>query len=109
MVYKSLPLHGLGIWAPFKIDALGLVTLLGQEQVNGKLGRLVREGYLDFMPLLGAAVVAGDLFRDRQAGFNLYNVTSGITTPETAGWFTRWLKAQGFDTDKRDVVWEIQD
>ena len=89
MVYKSLPLQGLSRWAPFKIDALGLVTLLGQEEVNAKLGRLVREGYLDFMPLLGAFVIAGDLFRDRQAGFNLYNITSGITTPEMAGWFTR--------------------
>jgi hypothetical protein len=106
---KRLPLDGLSTWAPFKIDALGLVTLLGQEQVNAKLGRLVREGYLDFMPLLGAMVVAGDLFRDRQAGFSLYNITSGITTPEMAGWFTRWLTAQGFDKDKRDVVWEIQD
>lgn len=108
MVYKSLPLYGLSRWAPFKIDALGLVTLLGQEEVNVKLGRLVREGYLDFMPLLGAFVIAGDLFRDRQAGFNLYNITSGITTPEMAGWFTRWLKAQEFDKDKKDVVWEIE-
>jgi hypothetical protein len=109
MVYRSLPLHHLSTWAPFKIDALGLVTLLGQEQVNAKLGRLVREGYLDFMPLLGAFVIAGDLFRERQAGFNLYNITSGITTPEMSGWFTRWLKAQGFDKDKRDVEWVIED
>jgi hypothetical protein len=109
MVYRSLPLNHLSTWAPFKIDALGLVTLLGQEQVNAKLGRLVREGYLDFMPLLGAFVIAGDLFRDRQAGFNIYNITSGITTPELTGWLTRWLKAQDFDKNKMDVQWIVEE
>lgn len=109
MVYRDLPLHHLSTWAPFKVDALGLVTLLGQEQVDAKVGRLVREGYLDFLPLLGAFIIAGDLFRDRQAGFNLYNITSGITTPEMAGWFTRWLKAQEFHKSKMDVHWEIED
>ena len=107
--YGNLPLSYLNDWAPFKIDALGLVTLLGQEQVSAKLGRLVREGYLDFMPLLGGFVVAGDLFRDRQAGFNIYNITSGITTPEMSGWFTRWLKAQEFDKQKIDVEWIVED
>ena len=107
--YQDLPLYQLNKWAPFKIDALGLVTLFGQEQVGAKLGRLVREGYLDFMPLLGAFVIAGDLFRDRQAGFNMYNITSGITTPEMAGWLTRWLKAQEFDKFKMDVDWIVEE
>jgi hypothetical protein len=106
--YRHLPLYNLKTWAPFKIDALGLVTLLGQEQVNAKIGRLVREGYLDFMPLLGAFVIAGNLFSDRQAGFSIYNITSGIVTPELAGWFTRWLKAQDFDKNKMDIKWIVE-
>lgn len=38
---------------PFKIDALGLVTLLGAPEVNRHIGKLVRSRYLEYLPLLG--------------------------------------------------------
>jgi len=107
----EMPLHGIKTWSPFKIDALGtwpanenrkvanlvlsgLVTLLGAEEVNLSIGTLQRRRYTEYLPLLAAFVVAGDRFRDEQAGYALYNITDGIYTTELKGWFTRWLALQ---------------
>jgi hypothetical protein len=95
-------------WAPFKIDALGLVTLLGAEQVNASVGRLVRSVYFEYFPLLGAFVIAGNTFRSKEAGFNLYNITQGIHTTDMAAWLTRWMQSQDFEANRSVVRWTYQ-
>jgi hypothetical protein len=102
------PWRSLLKWDPFKIDALGLVTLLGAEEVNASVGRLVRSVYFEYLPLLGAFVIAGNAFRNKEAGFNLYNITQGIHTTDMAAWLTRWMKSQDFEQNRSLVRWTIQ-
>ncbi|KAJ9615094.1 hypothetical protein H2200_001168 [Cladophialophora chaetospira] len=101
------PWHVLHHWSPFNIDALGLVTLLGAEEINAAVGRLVRSAYLEFLPLLGAYVIAGDRFTEKAAGWNLYNISQGIHTTDLAAWLTRWMLSQDFETTRNFVVWTV--
>ncbi|KIW83949.1 hypothetical protein Z517_03195 [Fonsecaea pedrosoi CBS 271.37] len=94
-------------WSPFHIDALGLVTLLGAEEVNAAVGRLVSSAYLEYLPLLGAYVIAGNRFTEKAAGFNLYNISQGIHTTDLAAWLTRWMLSQQFETTRNFVVWTV--
>ncbi|GIK05564.1 hypothetical protein Aspvir_009677 [Aspergillus viridinutans] len=105
MIY---PWKVLSSWAPFKIDALGLVTLLGADEVNTSVGRLAPSYWMEFMPLLAGFVFAGDRFRSKQASFTLYNVSSGIVTGNIASWFTRWMQTQDFERSRSLVYWEVQ-
>lgn len=91
----------------FKIDALGLVTLLGGPEVNNYVGKLVRSRYLEFLPLLAAYTIASDEFTAKQPWFQLYNLEAKIYTPDIAGWFARWLTAQDFRTTSSYVQWEV--
>lgn len=103
-----MPLLGyLKDFAPFKLDALGIVTLLGAEQVNNHVGKLVRSRWLEYLPLLGAYVIASDAFTEKQPGFQLYNFSDNIYTPDLAGWFTRWLTEQDFQTSGTCMEWKI--
>ncbi|KAF2814165.1 uncharacterized protein BDZ99DRAFT_554506 [Mytilinidion resinicola] len=86
-----LPLRGLAKWAPFKIDALGLVTLLGVREVDQAIGKLTYHRYLEFLPLLGAHVVAGNAYLKPIRGFELYNLTDEIKATDASGWFARWI------------------
>jgi hypothetical protein len=86
-----------------RVDALGLVTILGSEEVDRSIGRLVPSGPLGFLPLLGAFVISGNRFTDRKSGFTVYNISSGVETTEIAAWFSRWLKAQEF-SQAGDIV-----
>lgn len=97
----------LSAWAPFKIDALGLLTLLGADEVNISVGRLAHSCWLEYMPLLAGYVFAADRFRAKQPGFTLYNVTSGIVTGNLAAWFTRWMQVQNFHVSRSVVYWEV--
>ena len=91
----SLPLSSLTQWnPPFRLDALGLVTMLGADEVNAAVGRLVRSRYTEYLPILGAFVMASDQFTRSLPGFALYNIDDGITTTDLAGWFARYLQAQ---------------
>ncbi|KAL5334165.1 hypothetical protein BJX70DRAFT_378999 [Aspergillus crustosus] len=101
MVYPWDFLHE---WQPFKIDALGLVTLLGAQDVDNAIGRLVPSQWLEYMPLLAGYVIASDQFRQKKPAFNWYNISSGIHTTDISGWFSRWLMAQDF-ADTRSIVW----
>jgi hypothetical protein len=107
------PWHAkLASWAEgtgLHIDALGLVTLLGAEEMDRSIGRLVPSLYLDFLPLLGAFVVAGNRFTEKKSGFTLYNVSEGIMTTELAGWFSRWLQGQELHRVRSVVKWEVDD
>ncbi|KAJ6102899.1 hypothetical protein N7486_005326 [Penicillium sp. IBT 16267x] len=91
------------------IDALGLVTLIGADEMDRSIGRLMPSVYFDYLPLLGAFIVAGDQFRDRKLGYTLYNISAGIVTTELSGWFTRWLRAQEFHKIRSKVTWEVVD
>ena len=100
----------LNSWAEgtrLKIDALGLVTMLGAAEMDESIGRLVASPWLQFLPLLGAFVVAGDQFTERRPGGTLYSISAGMTTTETAGWFSRWVKTQGFETVRTRIRWEV--
>ncbi|RSM09134.1 hypothetical protein CEP52_004253 [Fusarium oligoseptatum] len=91
-----------------EFDALGLVTFLGAEEVNASIGRLVQSSWVEFLPLLGAFVIASDRFTGKQPGFKMHNLTAGIVTTELAGWFSRWMKAQDFEQTRSIVTWEVQ-
>lgn len=90
----DLPLHAIGSWQAFRIDALGLVTMLGTDQLNRSVGRLVRNPYFEYLPLLSAFTVSSNQITEPVPGFSLYNVSSAITTNELSGWFSRWLLSQ---------------
>ncbi|RBR03241.1 uncharacterized protein FIESC28_11795 [Fusarium coffeatum] len=81
-------------WAPFEIDALGLVTMLGAEEMNLVIGQLTQNTYTEWLPLLGAYIIANDHITEPMPGFTLYNITDGIVATDLAGWFTRWLVCQ---------------
>ena len=81
-------------WAPFKIDALGLVTLLGAGPVDQAVGRLSRNRFVDHLPFLALNVVAGDDINQAQPGYAVYNFTDAVVTSQLAPWFTRWLASQ---------------
>ncbi|CAG7919583.1 unnamed protein product [Penicillium olsonii] len=94
-------------WQPFRVDALGLITLLGAEEINNWVGRLVPSRWMEYMPLLAMYVIAGDRFRARSASYSLYNISSGIFTTECAPWFTRWIHCQNFKRNRMIVSWEV--
>jgi hypothetical protein len=100
----------LSSWAQgtgLRIDALGLVTLLGAEEMDRSIGRLVPSLFFEYLPLLGAFVVAGNRFTEKKSGFTLYNVSAGIMTTELAGWFSRWLQTQDFKQVRSIVTWQV--
>lgn len=91
-------LEQLREWAPFKIDALGLVTMLGATEVDLTVGRLVYNRYTEYVPILAGFIIAGDSITKPIPGFVLYNVTDGILATDVTGWFARWLSCQ-------DLTW----
>ena len=78
-------------WAPFKIDALGLVTILGATEVDISVGRLVHNCIAEWLPLLGAYTVASGQISKPIPGFYLYNISDGIMATDLSSWLTRWL------------------
>jgi hypothetical protein len=107
--YAELPLHGLKVWSdkvPFKMDALGLVTLLGADQVSTAIGSLQRRRYTGALPLLAAFVLVGHRFTSIEPGFTLYNVTESITSTNMSGWFTRWLMCQRINSATTVFEWK---
>ena len=102
----TMPLEHLRDWKPFQIDALGLVTLLGADEVNQSVGTLHHRRYTEYLPLLAAFVIAGDRFVAEQPGFVLYNLTDGITSTELQGWLTRWLMSQQVNNATTVLEWK---
>ncbi|KAL2865282.1 uncharacterized protein BJX67DRAFT_359133 [Aspergillus lucknowensis] len=103
------PWKALSTWSPFEIDALGLVTLLGANEVDVSVGRLAPSYWLEYMPLLAGFVFAGDRFRTKQSAFMLYNISSGIVTGNLTAWFTRWMQVQEFHVSRSLVYWEVDE
>jgi hypothetical protein len=109
--FTELPLHDLKAWSdklPFKMDALGLVTLLGADQVSTAIGSLQRRRYTGALPLLAAFVLAGDRFTSVQPGFTLYNVTDCFVYTSMSGWFTRWLMCQNVNNSTTVFEWRLR-
>ena len=105
---RATPLQDIKSWSEhskFSIDALGLVTLLGVEEVNQSVGHLQRRRYTEYLPLLAAFVIAGNRFTAEQPGFVIYNLTDGITSTELKGWFTRWLMSQNVNNATTVLTW----
>lgn len=105
MVPWSESLNSWGRGTGLKIDVLGLVTLLGAEEMDRSIGRLVPSIYFNYLPLLGAFMIAGNRFTTKKSGFVLYNISAGLMTTELAGWFSRWLRTQDFKQDRSIVTW----
>ncbi|KAL6242378.1 hypothetical protein RBB50_010517 [Rhinocladiella similis] len=101
------PWEAVHNWSPFQIDALGLVTLLGADEVNGAVGRLVKSAYLEYLPILGAFVIAGNQITNKAAGWNLYNISQGIHTTDLSAWLTRWMLSEDFETTRSFVIWKV--
>jgi hypothetical protein len=78
-------------WAPFRIDALGLVTILGAAEVDTCIGRLVHDCLTEWLPLLGAYTIASGQMSKPIPGFVLYNITDGVMATDLSCWLTRWL------------------
>lgn len=92
--HTSMALENLKDWTPFSIDALGLVTILGADEVDRAVGRLTRSFLTDWVPLLGAYTISSDRVTEAIPGFTLYNITDGISSTDISGWFGRWLLCQ---------------
>jgi len=107
--HVTMPLENVRDWKPFQIDALGLVTLLGADEVNQSVGTLQHRRFTEYLPLLAAFVIAGDRFVTEQPGFVLYNLTDGITSTELKGWFTRWLMSQRVNNATTVLTWRTND
>jgi len=107
--HVTMPLENVRDWKPFQIDALGLVTLLGADEVNQSVGTLQHRRFTEYLPLLAAFVIAGDRFVTEQPGFVLYNLTAGITSTELKGWFTRWLMSQRVNNATTVLTWHKND
>ncbi|KAK4494143.1 hypothetical protein PRZ48_014441 [Zasmidium cellare] len=88
---SDFPISRFLTWAPFRLDALGLITLLGADEVARAIGSLTRNALTDYLPLFGAFKVASNQIASVEPGFALYNLTDGIWVTELAPWFTRWL------------------
>ena len=103
-----LPLQSLRGWKPFRLDALGLLTLLGAEEVNRSIGRLVPSRWLEYMPLLDAFVVAGDRISDDiGTGLRMYNITQGFEHTSFSLWFERLIMSQDFRDYSSFIRWSI--
>ena len=93
----------LASWAPFKIDALGLITILGTTELDMTVGSLVRNRLTDFLPLLAAFLIAGNNILSPIPGFAVYNITDGILATDVSGWLARWLLCQDFTWNSTEL------
>lgn len=112
LIPRTLPLENVKEWSQnvnFEIDALGLVTLLGADEVNLAVGTLQRRRYTEYLPLLAAFVISGNRFTAEQPGFILYNLSDGITSTELKGWFTRWLMSQKINNATTVFEWRASE
>ncbi|KAK8096061.1 hypothetical protein PG999_014083 [Apiospora kogelbergensis] len=84
-------LAAISEWAPFQLDALGLVTIFGAKEMNTSIGNLVHSWATEWLPILGSYAVANNELTTPEQGFVLYNITDGVMATDVAAWFTRWL------------------
>ena len=92
------PLFHLLNWQPFRIDALGLITLLGASELDIAIGQLFFPSTTEFAPLLAPFIISNNSFTKPIPGVTLYNITDGIVATDVSGWVVRWLMS-------RDLGW----
>lgn len=95
-------------WGPFRIDALGLVTMIGAEEVDGAIGRLIINPWTEYLPLLGSFIVAGNRFVQPVSGMTLHNITDGIRATDVSGWLSRWLNFREPNWNNTIFIWGSQ-
>lgn len=95
-------------WAPFRVDALGIITILGAEEVDVAVGRLIANALVEYLPLLGAFAVAGNRFVRPLPGFTLYSISDGIMATDVAGWLSRWLSMQKLRWNTTTLIWAVR-
>lgn len=98
----------LASWAPFKIDALGLITILGTTELDLTVGSLVRNRLTEYLPLLAAFLIAGNNIVSPIPGFAVYNITDGMLATDVSGWLARWLLCQDFTWNSTELRIELQ-
>lgn len=81
-------------WAPFKLDALGIIALLAADSLRQSISRLVPNGIAEYLPLLAAQIIADNTITNGVPGFALYNITDGVFATDLSAWWTRWLTCQ---------------
>ena len=81
-------------WAPFHIDALGIITIIGTAELDRRLGRLVRYRYVEYLPLLAPQIIASNSICQPIPVFHLYNISDHVVATDLAAWFCRWLQCQ---------------
>lgn len=105
---RQYPMHSpLGYtarWSPFRLDALGLLTMLGGPEMSLAVGNLTFNRITEFLPILGAYTVPSNDFTEPLSGFTLYNVTDSIMSSSLSGWFSRWLLAQKASENNTKIV-----
>lgn len=100
------PLKNTAQWSPFRLDALGLLTMLGGPEMSHAVGRLTFNRFTEYLPLLGAYTIPSNDFTRPLCGFTLYNITDAIVSTSFSGWFSRWLLAQ--DASAKTVfIWSV--
>lgn len=101
------PLRYLARWTPFRLDALGLLTMLGGPEMSQAIGHLGFNIFTEFLPTLGAYTVPSNDFVQPLSGFTLYNITDSISSTTFAGWFSRWLLAQNASENTSVFTWNV--
>lgn len=92
-----MPVLNAKDWTPFKLDALGIVTLLGTEGLRQSISRLVPNRFVEYLPLLAPQIIADNTITHVVPGFTLYNITDGVLAIDLSAWLTRWLLCQDFN------------
>ena len=101
------PLGYTARWSPFRLDALGLLTMLGGPEMSLAVGNLTFNRLTEFLPILGAYTVPSNDFTLPLSGFALFNITDSIMSTSFAGWFSRWLLAQDASANNSVFVWSV--
>lgn len=102
------PLRYLASWSPFRLDALGLLTMLGGPEMSRAIGHLAFNQFTEFLPTLGAYTTPSNDFVEPLSGFTLYNITDSIFSTTFAGWFSRWLLAQNVSENTSVFTWKVK-
>lgn len=50
-------------------------------------------------------MIASNKFAEKQAGFAMYDISTGVMMTELAAWFSRWLKSQELYQVRSIVKW----
>ena len=96
------PLKHLNSWSPFRLDALGLLTMLDANEISREIGSLFANSLISHISLLSGNIVPS---KDPLHEYTLYNITDAIQSISLIGWFSRWLLAQHPSQNTSLFIW----